>query len=181
MKIKELLEWVKTIVIAVVLVFIIKLFLFGNYVVEGESMEPNFHDGQNIIVNKILYTFREPDRGEVIVLHAPDGRDFIKRVIGLEGETVEVLGDDVYIDGQVLEEEYLQDIVKEYNDQGLNYNTIDFEEQEVPEGHVFVMGDNRPRSSDSRSVKVGFIPVEDVVGRADIIYWPFSDIQWIRY
>src|SRR5690606_38888738 len=101
---KELYEWIKTFAIAIVLVVIIRLFLFDNYVVYGQSMEPNFEHQERLIVNKIIYDLRAPKRGEVVVLHAPEGEDYIKRVIALPGETVRVEGDNVYVNGEKLEE-----------------------------------------------------------------------------
>ncbi|MFD2670626.1 signal peptidase I [Marinicrinis sediminis] len=177
--IRELLDWIKTIAIALVLVLLIKTFLLGNYQVEGQSMEPNFYDGERIIVNKIIYDFREPKRGEVIVLHSPDGRDFIKRIIALPGETIEVKGDDVLINGEKLEEPYLEEAVRREIEQGRQYNYSNDPLKTVPEDQYFVMGDNRPYSKDSR--EIGFIPADDIVGRADLIYWPFPDFQLLRY
>jgi len=79
-------EWIKAILIAAALVFLIRWFIFATYVVEGPSMQPNFHTGERLIVNKIIYSFRKPERGEVVVFHAPQGKDYIKRVIALPGE-----------------------------------------------------------------------------------------------
>lgn len=88
----EALEWLKAIVIAVVLVLLIRWLFFAPFIVDGESMQPNFHTSERIIVNKILYDIRAPKHGEVVVFHVPSqGRDFIKRVIGVPGDTVQVL------------------------------------------------------------------------------------------
>src|SRR5690606_13832626 len=107
-------------------VIIIRLFLFDNYVVEGHSMEPNFKDNERLIVNKIIYDIRVPKRGEVVVLHAPEGQDYIKRVIALPGEKVIVEGDNVYINGEKLEEKYIADVIRKAAEAGVTYNNTDF-------------------------------------------------------
>jgi signal peptidase I len=179
---RELWDWIKTFAIAIVLVVLIRSFLFGNYVVYGESMVPNFDNRERLIVNKIIYQLREPKRGEVVVLHAPEGEDYIKRVIALPGERVRVQGDDVFINGEKLDEPYIEEQVRRAKEAGGVYNTRgdfphDGSEAVVPEGHVFVMGDNRPHSKDSRDPSVGFIPFEDIVGRADLVYWPIHHFE----
>ncbi|WP_106766095.1 signal peptidase I [Paenibacillus faecalis] len=179
----ELVEWLKALLIALVLVFLIRWFLFKPFVVQGPSMEPNFVTGQKVIVNEILYDIRKPERGEVVVFHVPsEGRDFIKRVIAVAGDTVKVEGDKVYVNGQPANEPYIQEAVDQAHAEGILYNNTDFpnayvKEEKVPEGHVFVMGDNRSNSTDSRMI--GYIPLEDVVGRADLIFWPPKDIGLI--
>ncbi|WP_281887676.1 signal peptidase I [Paenibacillus sp. YYML68] len=176
-------EWTKALLIAAALVFFIRWFIGSPFVVEGPSMQPNFQTGEKMIVNKILYTFRQPQRGEVIVFHAPDGRDYIKRVIALPGEKVRVDGDQVYINGEPLQEPYLQEVVDEAKRSGTVYNNglhRVYAEQTVPEGTVFAMGDNRPNSMDSRDKNVGFVPFEKVVGRADVIYWPLNQVSLIH-
>lgn len=180
--IKELWDWIKTFAIAIVLVIIIRLFLLDNYVVYGQSMEPNFHHNNRLIVNKVLYDIRDPKRGEVIVLHAPEGEDYIKRVIALPGETIKVTGDDVYINGERLEEKYIEEEVRKALAGGYTYNNSDYPVDEtevtVPEGTVFVLGDNRPYSKDSR--KIGFIDMKEIVGRAEVVYWPFTEFKIVR-
>jgi signal peptidase I len=175
----ELWEWIKAILIALALVGLIRIFLFTPTIVSGESMEPNFFDKERLIVNKIIYDFRTPQRGEVIVFHSPYGRDYIKRVIALPGETVRVEDDDVFINGERLKEPYIEEIVKETQARGQKYNTHDYPEREVPEGTVFVLGDNRPISQDSRSI--GFVEQEDIVGRADLVFWPLHELQIIKH
>lgn len=181
--IKELWDWIKTFAIAIVLVILIRLFLLENYVVYGDSMEPNFFHNNRLIVNKLIYEMREPKRGEVIVLHAPEGEDYIKRVIALPGETIKVSGDDVYVNGQKLEEKYIEEEIRKAIAAGYTYNNGDYPIDEdivtVPEGTVFVLGDNRPYSKDSR--RIGFIAFDDIVGRAELIYWPINNFKLLRY
>ncbi|MNI42724.1 Signal peptidase I T [compost metagenome] len=172
--------------IAVVLVLVIRWFLFAPFIVDGPSMHPNFHTGERIIVNKIVYDMREPKHGEVVVFHVPsEGRDFIKRVIGVPGDTVKVEGDTITINGQVIDEPYIQDVLDEKHKNNEFYNTEDnfpnefVSDGKVPEGYVFVLGDNRSNSKDSR--RIGFVPYEDIIGRADLVFWPMKDIQFIKH
>ncbi|MNJ31580.1 signal peptidase I [Paenibacillus bouchesdurhonensis] len=182
----EALEWLKAIVIAVVLVLLIRWLLFAPFIVDGESMQPNFHTSERIIVNKIIYDIRAPKHGEVVVFHVPSqGRDFIKRVIGIPGDTVQVEGDTLMVNGEVVDETYIKDVVTEKHNNNQLYNTEGnfpnefVQESTVPEGHIFVLGDNRSNSTDSR--RIGFVPYKDIVGRADLVFWPLPDIKAIKH
>lgn len=185
----ELFEWIKALAIAGLLVFVIRWFLVSPFIVDGPSMQPNFKDRERIIVNKIIYDIRKPKRGEVIVFHVPEeGRDFIKRVIGVPGDTVKVENDTVYINGEQIAEPYLQEEYESahannelYNRDKPNSNfpNNEFPDGKVPEGMLFVMGDNRPNSEDSRMI--GYIPLERVVGRADLVFWPLGDFHFVKH
>ncbi|WP_347231125.1 signal peptidase I [Paenibacillus sp. DMB5] len=180
-----MLEWIKAIAIALVLVVLIRWLLFKPFIVDGPSMQPNFHTGERVIVNEILYDIRSPQRGEVIVFHVPsEGRDFIKRVIAVAGDTVKVEGDVVTVNGEPVDETYIQEAIDARHAINSLYNNKDFPNEEVPdgtvpEGHVFVMGDNRSDSTDSRMI--GYVPLDDIVGRADLIFWPIQDISIINH
>lgn len=187
----EIVEWIKALAIAGLLVFVIRWFLVSPFIVDGPSMEPNFWNRERIIVNKIIYDIREPKRGEVIVFHVPEEkRDFIKRVIGVPGDTVKVDGDTVYINGEQIVEPYLKEAIAQaqandedrlYNDMGpySNFPNEAFPDGKVPEGMLFVMGDHRNNSEDSR--RIGFIPLERVVGRADLVFWPIGDFHFVKH
>lgn len=182
----EALEWLKAIAIAVVLVLLIRWLFFAPFIVDGPSMQPNFHTGERIIVNKIIYDIRDPKHGEVIVFHVPsEGRDFIKRVIGVPGDAVQVEGDTVTVNGQVVDETYIKDaVIEKHNNNELYNNEANFPNElvpdgTVPEGYVFVLGDNRSNSTDSR--RIGYVPYGDIVGRADLVFWPLSDFQFIKH
>ncbi|MDT3424492.1 signal peptidase I [Paenibacillus forsythiae] len=181
----ELLEWIKAIAIALILVILIRWLLFKPFIVDGPSMKPNFHTGERVIVNEILYDIRPPHRGEVIVFHVPsEGRDFIKRVIAVAGDTVKVEGDVVTVNGKKVDETYIQGAIDEAHKNNQLYNNKNFPNENfqdgvVPKGHVFAMGDNRSDSTDSRMI--GYIPLGDIVGRADVIFWPISDMEWIKH
>ncbi|WP_172194424.1 signal peptidase I [Saccharibacillus qingshengii] len=183
----ETLEWVKAIAIALVLVFVIRWLLFAPYMVDGSSMQPNFHDSERVIVNKILYDIRPPKKDEVIVFKVPseDNKEFIKRVIALPGDTVKVEGDEVTVNGKIISEPYIQGVLDEAHANNVTYNNntnfpnSKFPDGTVPEGHVFVMGDNRPNSKDSRMI--GYVPYGDITGRADLVFWPFSDLHIVNH
>lgn len=171
---KKYLKWIRTVLLALLLAFVFRSYLFASYVVDGESMEPTLYDGNLLMVNKAVYDWSEIDRQQVIVFHANEEEDYVKRVIGIPGDEIEFKNDQLYVNGVFLDESYLDDLRP--ND-GLPF-TEDFTLEEatgsatVPEGHLFVMGDNRRDSLDSRYF--GFVPEDTVVGKVDIRYWPFS-------
>jgi signal peptidase I len=135
----------------------------GRFRIEGDSMEPNLHNGEYVLIDKISYVLHPPERGDVVVFTPPNNeRDYIKRVIGLPGDTVEVKGGQVYVNGVVLDEPYLKNLIH-----------ADMPARVVEAGRYFVMGDNRNNSSDSRAF--GTITPQSIVGRAWLVYWPPSD------
>jgi signal peptidase I len=145
------------------------------FVVEGSSMYSTLTTGDRVFVNKLSYRLHEPNRGDVVVLHEIRGtseRDLIKRVIGLEGEEIEMRSCEVRIDGQLLVEPYLDPTVVTPGNCGGDFGPLT-----VPSDTVFVMGDNRAGSQDSRAL--GPIPTDDIVGRAFVVFWPRSDWQWL--
>jgi signal peptidase I len=174
----EVWEWIKALVIAGLLVVVIRTFIFAPFIVDGPSMQPNFETGERLIVNEIIYSIRKPHRGEVIVFHAPEGKDYIKRVIALPGDTIKVENNIVYLNGKALDEDYIRDAIKEAEKNGIKYNSPDYAEQTVPDGTFFAMGDNRSNSHDSRAI--GPQPFSKIVGRADFIFWPPSKIKFVH-
>lgn len=171
--IKEILDWVKSLIIAGILAFIIHTFIFALVIVDGSSMEPTLYNSERLILNKISYSFSQPERGDVIVFHANKSDDYIKRVIGLPGETIEVKNDELYINDKLIEEPYLNN-EKERLHSVSSILTKDFGPIRVQEGHLFVMGDNRNNSTDSRII--GTIPIDDMIGKTSIIIWPINKI-----
>ena len=157
-----LLEVIETIVLALVL-FVAINFLTARIRVDGSSMQPSFTDGDYVIVNRLAYQFGDIQRGDVIVFPYPldEEDDYIKRVIGLPGDRVAVYGGIVYVNGEPINEPYI-----------LEQPLADEAELIVPEGYVFVMGDNRNASSDSRSW--GPLNIEKIIGKAVFRYWPFT-------
>ncbi|WP_347550369.1 signal peptidase I [Pseudalkalibacillus hwajinpoensis] len=174
---KDSWEWIRALVIAFILAGAVRYFIFAPIVVDGESMMPTLHDRDRMIVNKISYNIGDAERFDIIVFEAVEGRDYIKRVIGLPGDKIEYKDDTLYVNDEPIEEPYL-DPFKNGLDGDLTY---DFDltgvtgQMTVPEDHLFVLGDNRQHSKDSRSI--GFVPMEKVVGEANIIFWPLTDLQ----
>jgi signal peptidase I len=163
-------ELIETVVLSLVIFLLIRQ-VVQNYRIESHSMEPNFYEGQFILVNKLAYRLGEPARGDVIVFHNPDNpeEDYIKRVIGLPGDSVELHDQKVYINGEVLPEPFDQNVMSP----GTVYGPI-----VVEPDHLFVMGDNRPNSRDSRGF--GQLPEELIVGKAWVRVWPlhlFGPVQ----
>jgi signal peptidase I len=169
-------DWIVVIAVALLVAFVVRTFVLAHFVVEGESMYSTLDTGDRVFVNKLSYRLHDPRRGDVVVLHQITGaseRDLIKRVIGLPGETVEVRNCAVLIDGKVLNEPYLDPEVVTPTDCGGDYTL----NGPVPDGHVFVMGDNRGGSQDSRVI--GPINDDDLVGRAFVVFWPQAHWQWL--
>ncbi len=180
----EILEWIKALLIALAIILVVRWLAFNPFLVDGESMRPNFQDGEMIVVNKLIYEFRDPRRGEVIVFLAPEGKDFIKRIIALPGERVRVEGDRVYVNDQVLEEGYLTEAIEAARALGRSYNNGNYSvtaEVTVPENTLFVLGDNRSHSKDSRFPDVGFVSYDQIVGRADLVYWPIRELGIVQH
>ena len=165
-------EILKTVVFVLITAFIIRTFLFQPFVVEGSSMEPTMHNSQYLIVDKLTYNLTNPKRGEVIVFAAPDmsGADYIKRVIGLPGETVNIKDNKVYINGKELDQSFLPSDFKTYigNDATTSLET------KLNADQYFVMGDNREHSHDSRAI--GAISKDAIVGRAWLTLYPLNTI-----
>ena len=173
---RAFIDWVIVIFVALLVAFVVRTFVLAHFVVEGSSMYSTLETGDRVFVNKLSYRLHDPNRGDVVVLHQITGaseRDLIKRVIGLPGETVEVRNCTVLIDGRVLNEPYLDPEVVTPTDCGGDYSP----NGPIPENHVFVMGDNRGGSQDSRVI--GPISEDDLVGRAFVVFWPQSHWQWL--
>lgn len=174
--VKELLGWVLYIAIIIGLTFLIVTYVGQRTKVSGESMEATLQDEDNLLVDKISYRFRDPKRFEVIVFeHGTD--HYIKRIIGLPGETVQIIGNDIYINNELLEEDFSRD--GEMGTAGVAANPITLGENEY-----FVLGDNRLHSHDSRAfsrVNGDMVTTDLIVGRAWVRIWPFETIGVITY
>lgn len=146
--------------------------------VDGESMEPMLSNGDNLIVDKISYRFRDPQRFDIIVFpfQYKENTYYIKRIIGLPGETVQIdIQGNIYIDGEVLTENYGREIIRQ-DTVGIAVNPITLGEDEY-----FVLGDNRNNSSDSRMDVVGNIKREDIIGRAWVHIWPLNKFGILKH
>jgi signal peptidase I len=164
-------EWVVIIGGAFLVAFVVKTFLIQAFFIPSGSMLPTLHEDDRVLVNKLSYDLHDVHRGDLVVFERPENeaagqiKDLIKRVVGLPGERIESRDGDVYIDGDLLEEPYLAD----------GAETTGLEPQTVPEGHVFVMGDNRGDSMDSRVFHA--INEDLIVGRAFVRVWPLPDLS----
>ncbi len=198
---KEIFEWFYTILIAVVIAIVIKTFLFDFVVVDGPSMYPTLKNGDRLIVTKLNY---EPERQDIIVLDSayknreryyndmgiesdvkkfftsfslPDGlkkKYYVKRIIGMPGDTVDLIGNKVYVNGEELLEEY-------YPDYTFAYDPLVTFPLTVSENMVFVMGDNRPESKDSRSSQLGEVPMDAILGKCSLRIWPLNSVEIIEH
>ena len=162
---EEIKDWVVSIVIAVVLAMIIRTFVVELYLVDGPSMRPTLQHAQRLVVNKFIYHFRAPEKGEVLIFRYPKdpSRDFIKRVIAVPGDTIEIKDGNVFVNGELQNEDYI-----------LSKCRGDYPKSTIPEGHFFVMGDNRNNSEDSRFPDVGFVPFDLIKGKAMLVFWPLD-------
>lgn len=165
---------VKSLAVIAVLVVILRLFVIQPFIVDGSSMEPNFHNREYILVDKVSYNFSTPQRGQVIVFHPPEnpGENYIKRVIGIPGDTIEITGGHVFVNNIELTEPYLskanQGETEQYNTNGPVKLAAD---------QYFVLGDNRLHSSDSR--EWGVLPRQNIIGKTWIVLFPLNDLSLV--
>lgn len=168
---REAVEWVVCILAAVALALLFNTFVAQLVVVEGSSMIPTLQDRERMLVTRSTYRLRMPMRGEVVVTHYPDPDDpenYVKRVVGLPGDTVEIADGTLYVNGQAVDEPYLGEPMNR-----------DFEQITVPDGCVFVLGDNRNISRDSRYADVGPVPLNRLLGEVHAVVWPLSQMRMI--
>ena len=166
--VREILSWVLTFAVAIVAALFIKYCLIINADVPTGSMENTIMPGDRLIGNRLAYLKEGPQRGDIVVFHYPDNEKelFVKRVIGLPGESVHIEDAKVYIDGVELEEPYLKE------EWTIATGTYDFE---VPEDCYLMLGDNRNNSKDARYWENKYVNIDKILGKALFIYWPFSD------
>ncbi len=175
-KMNPLVEWIIVVVVAITAALLVRAYVVQQFAVQGESMQSTLQDGDRVLVNRVSYRLHDPRRGDVVVLQRFEGasaeRDLIKRVIGLPGETVEFRSCVVYVDGEQLTEPYIDAAVQTRDGCGPDQTPVT-----VPPNSVFVLGDHRGRSQDSRY----FGPVGEgvLIGRAFVIIWPTSDWAWL--
>ena len=169
--VRFLLDVMETVLLAAILFLVINA-ISARVRVEGHSMDQSLQDGEFVLVNRLAYRFGTPQRGDIIVFHHPTDQtqeDLIKRVIGLPGDDVRVADGGVYVNGIRLKESYITpDRAPAYTD-----------ERVVPDGELYVLGDNRNNSSDSH--QWGFVVNKDVIGRAILIYWPLERVSFLQH
>lgn len=171
-----LIDLVETLVIAGAIFVVIYAFLFRPFQVNGQSMFPNYHNGEYILTNLIGLRLQPLKRGEVIVFKAPlnQEKDYIKRVIGLPGEEVSIKAGYIYINGKKLDETYLPADFKTYGGAFLSEGRP----VTVPDKNYFVLGDNRDFSSDSR--EWGFVSSDKLIGKSFLVYWPLNELRLVQ-
>ncbi len=161
---KELLSWILSFVIAVGLALLLRFYVFDFVIVDGSSMENTLYSGEIVFLEKISYRLHEPEQGDILVCHYDEGRkNYVKRVIAEPGDELLIKSSDVYVNGVKLDEPYIKEPM-----------SPDGMEIVVPEGSVFVMGDNRNDSLDSRIPWIGPVPLERVRGKVVWLFLPFS-------
>ena len=172
---KELLGWIIYILIIIGLTWLVVTFVGQRTGVSGSSMETTLSDGDQLIVDKISYRFREPKRYDIVVFpyRYEENTYYIKRIIGMPGETIQIVDGYVYIDGEPLDEHYGNEVM---NKAGTAEEPLTLGEDEY-----FVLGDNRNNSQDSRAANVGTIHREDIIGRAWVRIWPFDEFGVIKH
>ncbi|MCR5719136.1 MAG: signal peptidase I [Lachnospiraceae bacterium] len=176
-KVKEMLGTVLYLLIVLGFTYLVITFVAQRTTVNGRSMETNFHDGDNLIVDKISYRFRDPERFDVIVfpfLYEED-TSFIKRIIGLPGEEINIDADGkIYINGEELKENYGKEVIDQFHHGDREFPIL------LGDDEYFVMGDNRNDSKDSRYREVGNIKRSNITGRAWVRIWPLSSFGKIK-
>lgn len=173
---RELMGWLVYIVIIVGLTYLIVTYVGQRTSVSGHSMEPTLSHGDNLIVDKITYRFKDPERFDIIVFpyRYEENTFYIKRIIGLPGETVQVIGGYVYINGQLLESDI-------YGAEVMDSPGIAADPIALGENEYFVLGDNRNHSADSREASVGVLKRDELLGRAWVRIFPFDKIGVIKH
>ena len=164
-------DFLQSIVVVLAVLVMVYLFIMSPQEISGASMEPNFHNGEYILTNKIAYRLELPKRGDVIIFKSPKNKeiDYIKRIIGLPGDKVRLVNSKFYVNDLIIDESsYLPPALFTFGGSFLREN----QDITVPVGHYFVAGDNRPHSSDSR--EFGPISLEDFIGKAFFRYFPFN-------
>ena len=161
-------EWIYTILLAFLITFVIRSFIVEPYMVSGPSMFPTLENRERVLVNKFGYLVGEPKRNEIVIFKYPmdESRDFIKRVVAIGGDTLEIVDGKTFVNGKKLNENYIKEPFY------TNYDKV-----VIPKGYIFVMGDNRNNSEDSRYSDVGFVPLNLVKGKASVIFWPIDNIK----
>lgn len=161
---KEWLEWSKLIIITILFALFLRSFVFATSIVEGESMDPTLESGERVIINKLVYLLGEPKRGDIVIIHRP-AKNYVKRVIAMPGETVEMKKHLLFIDDEKVSDVFTDDDTMEH--------TGNFGPVSVPDNSYFVMGDNRAISKDSRN-GLGLIDKDNIIGKSEFVIFPFS-------
>ncbi len=160
----------RALVYAAAIAFLVQVFVAEQVIVRGESMQPTLQDGERMLVSRLAYRFSEPEQRDLITFNDTKNRgNYVKRILAEEGDKVEILNDRLYVNQKEVVEPYV------YQEEPIK----DYGPVEVPEGHYFVLGDNRVFSLDSRHEEVGFVAEEDIQGKVVMVLHPFDNIRRI--
>lgn len=178
--IAKLMDWIKPIVIATVLIVLVRSFLVTPIVVDGASMKPTLENGDRLIVKKIS----DFERFDIVVFNTSIGTKYVKRIIGMPGDHIAYKNDELFINGILFEEPYLNSSKSQL--EGALPFTLDFSLEEtlniskIPDGFYFVIGDNRRNSNDSRNAEIGLVAEKEIIGTTDVRFYPFNDIELLK-
>ena len=168
---QEIFEWVMVFVVAAAMAFVVRTFIFEPVRVDGASMMNTLTDSDFMIATKFDYWLGDPDRFDIVICNYPntsDGKYRVKRVVGMPGETIELVGGHLYVNGEFVEQNF-----------DMTPNQTNFGPFTVPQDHYFVLGDNRNNSKDSRSTMVGALPRDMICGHVRAVVFPFSSMRFI--
>lgn len=173
---RKIMSHLMTVLVIVLAVYLIRTFVLMPISIDGDSMEPTLHNQDFLMMERLSYYFDEPERFDIVVFHATKQKNYIKRIIGLPGETVEYKDNQLFINGREKKEYFLTDPNEYTND----FTVTDIEpgRDQIPEDYYLVLGDNRNKSKDSRTI--GLVPKERIIGRAFLRYWPLDDFNLVR-
>ena len=175
----EYVSWIKSFVIALGIALIIRTFFFSPVMVDGASMEPTLHDQEKMLVSKTIVWVGEVHRGDIVIIETDDPKlSYVKRIVGLPRDVIEMRGDQLFINNEQVNEPYLEGNKNIAHLDGRQL-TEDFGPITVPDDHYFVMGDNRFRSLDSRN-QLGFIEADRIIGKSRIVFYPFKNARVLQ-
>lgn len=169
-------EWLVTIIATIVLIFVIRTYIFSPVIVEGDSMNPTLVEGDRLFINKLGMYIGEIDRLDVVVFKGKNDTHYIKRVVGMPGDHIHFKNNLLYINDQLVSESY---VIEDGYQQDVTLDTL-YGYEKIPESYYFVLGDNRPNSLDSRQRSIGLVHESKILGSSNLIVWPLNRIQNVK-
>ena len=168
-------EWILTIIATIVLIFVIRTFIFSPVIVEGDSMNPTLFEGDRLFINKIGKFVGDINRLDVVVFKDKNNH-YIKRVVGMPGDRIYFKNNLLYINDQIVTESY---VIEDVYQRDITLNTL-YGYEEIPEDYYFVLGDNRPNSLDSRQRSIGLVHHKQILGSSNVVVWPINRMQSVK-
>ena len=169
-------EWVLTIIGTIILIFVIRTYIFSPVIVEGDSMNPTLVEGDRLFINKIGMYIGDIERLDVVVFKGKNNTHYIKRVVGMPGDQLHFKNNHLYINDQLISESY---IIEDDYQRDMTLNTL-YGFDKIPEDYYFVLGDNRSNSMDSRQRSIGLVHESQILGASNVIVWPLNRIQDVK-